>query len=51
MKYRDLITLFMVIVLILSIAYVIAVNSSLWFVLFIILGIFSYLTYKLWIEK
>jgi hypothetical protein len=51
MKYRDVITIFMIIILILSIAYVIAVNSSLWFVSLVLFGFTSFITYKLWIEK
>jgi len=51
MKYRDLITIFLFLVFILSLAFTLGVNNSLWFipvVLFIVL-IFSY--YKLYIEK
>jgi integral membrane sensor domain MASE1 len=51
MKYRDLITFFIAIIFILSLAYVIAVNPSLWFVSVIVFIIFLYISYKLWIEK
>lgn len=51
MKYRDLITIFLFIIFILSLAFALGVNKALWFipiVLFVVL-VFSY--YKLYIEK
>jgi len=51
MKYRDLITIFIAIIFILSLAYVIAVDTSLWYVSIIVFIIFIYFSYKLWIEK
>jgi len=51
MKYRDLITIFMAIVFFLSFAYVIAVDSSFWFVSVIIFVLLVFFYYKLWIEK
>jgi integral membrane sensor domain MASE1 len=51
MKYRDLITIFIAIIFILSLAYVIAVDSSLWYVSVIVFVIFIYFSYKLWFEK
>jgi len=51
MKYRDIITLFLTILLILSIAYVFGVDQSLWYVPVVIFIIFVFFIYKLWIEK
>jgi hypothetical protein len=51
MKYRDLITIIISIIFILSLAYVAAVDSSLWYISVIIFIIFLYISYKLWIEK
>jgi len=51
MKYRDLITIFMVIIFILSFAYVIAVDSSIWFISIILFFLLIFITFKLWIEK
>jgi len=51
MKYRDLITIFLVVIFILSLAYVTAVDRSIWYVSLIIFIVMIYFTYKLWIEK
>ena len=51
MKYRDVLTFFLALIFILSLAYTLGVNLSLWFIplnLFVLLVI---IIYKLWIEK
>ncbi len=51
MKYRDLITVFLTIILILSAAYAGGVNQSVWYVPLIAFAIWIFFMYKLWIEK
>ena len=51
MKYRDIIALFMAPAFILTLAYVIGVNTSLWFIPTILLLLLIIIIYKLWIEK
>ena len=51
MKYRDLITVFLTLIFILSLAYALGVDKSLWFVPAILFVVLIFMVYKLWIEK
>ncbi len=51
MKYRDIILLFLAIGFILSIGYVLGVNSSHWLFPVILFALLVIVVYKLWIEK
>jgi len=51
MKYRDLVTIFLIIIFILILAYTIGVDKSLWFIPLILFFILLFIFYKLWIEK
>jgi len=51
MKYRDIITLFVSLAFILSLAYTIGVDLSLWFIPIILFVLLVIIVYKLWIEK
>ena len=51
MKYRDLITLFVSLSFVLSLAYVAGVAPSLWFVPVIFLVVLVLVVWKLWLEK
>ena len=51
MKYRDLITVFLVIVIILLFAFVIGVEPSLWYIPALVFLVTLFIFYKLWIEK
>jgi len=50
MKYRDIITLFVAIFFILSLAYL-GVDTSVWFIPVILFILLIVIVYKLWIEK
>ena len=49
MKYRDIITLFVLLVFILSFAYSLGVDNSLWFLPVILIVTLIIIVYKLWI--
>ena len=49
MKYRDIITLFVLLVFILSFAYSLGVDNSLWFLPVILFVTLIIIVYKLWI--
>ncbi len=49
MKYRDLITLFVSIFFILSLAYGIGVDNSVWFLPVILLATLAIVIYELWL--
>lgn len=51
MKYRDLIIIFLFIVFILSLAFALGVNTSIWYVPIILFAVLIYSYYKLYIEK
>jgi len=51
MKYRDLITIFVGVILILSLGYTIGVDNSVWYLPVILFALFVVIIYKLWIEK
>jgi len=51
MKYRDLLTIFLTIIFILTLAYIIGVDKSLWFIPVILFFVLFLIFYKLWIEK
>jgi len=51
MKYRDLITIFVGIILILSLGYALGVDNSVWYLPVILFVLFVVVLYKLWIEK
>jgi len=51
MKYRDLLTIFLTINFILTLAYIIEVDKSLWFIIVIFFILLVIIFYKLWIEK
>jgi len=48
MKYRDLITIFVSILFLLSIGYTLGVNTSVWFLLVILFVVLVVIYYKLW---
>jgi hypothetical protein len=50
MKYRDVITFFIALPLLLSFAYTIGVDNNIWYIPLILFIIFIILIYKLWIE-
>ena len=51
MKYRDVITLFIGVIFILTLGYAISVNTSLWFIPTILFVLLIIIVYKLWIEE
>lgn len=51
MKYRDVLTVFLSLIFILSLAYVIGVENRYWFVSVILFVVLLFFVYKLWIEK
>jgi hypothetical protein len=51
MKYRDVITFFIFLIFILTFAYVIGVDRTLWFIPLIFFVLLIIFIYKLWIEK
>ena len=51
MKYRDIITLFVALAFVLTLAYAVGVNMSLWFVPLIFFVLFVVVIYTLWIKK
>jgi len=50
MKYRDLITLFLGLAALLSLAYAIGVDHGVWYLPIIMFIILGFTVYKLWIE-
>gem|GEM_PF-2017116 len=48
MKYRDLITIFVSILFLLSIGYTLGVNTSVWFLPVILFAVLVVIYYKLW---
>lgn len=51
MKYRDVITFFVALGFILSLAYYFGVDSSIWYIPVILFVFLVIIVYKLWIEK
>ena len=51
MKYRDLIIIFLFIVFILSLAFTLGVNNSVWYISVILFVVLVYTFYKLDLEK
>jgi hypothetical protein len=51
MKYRDVLILFFALLFILSLAYTIGVDKSIWFIPVILFISIILIFYKLWIEK
>jgi len=51
MKYRDLITVFLLIVFVLALAYTVGVDTSVWYLPVISFIVLVFFVYKLWIEK
>ncbi len=51
MKYRDLITIFLIILFFLTLAYAIGVDMDMWYLPIISFVLLVFFVYKLWIEK
>jgi hypothetical protein len=51
MKYKDVVTFLVSLIFVLSLAYSLGVNSSIWYVPAALFVLWIIIIYKLWIEK